>query len=160
MPYIENTLINRDLVLNFFLTLSRLEFALKITGYVRGNEDGVEPDWDRFARDISNSFDIKKNDSLVEAVYYYLGHPPQKQVLIDGSLDWVPAVPNGGSEIQRALILVRRVRNNLFHGGKYNYQRHEETERNEALLSMGITILREVMDSQPRIQAAYQGAAI
>ena len=156
----EYTSINRDLVLEFFLVLSRMEFALKLAGYANGDEKSVSPDWDGFARDISEAFDSETDQQVAVAFNYYLGHPPHKQVLNNGVLDWKLAFPENGSEVAKALLLVRRVRNNLFHGGKYNAQAHEETARNEELLSMGITLLREAMRVSPEVQQAYEGAAI
>jgi hypothetical protein len=40
---------DRMLVLQFFLVFARFEYALKRSGFLRGNESKVEPDWDRFA---------------------------------------------------------------------------------------------------------------
>lgn len=160
MVYLEQTSIDRDLVLDFFLVLSRMEFALKLAGYVTGNEKKVSPDWDKFGKDIRVSFDRAPNETVSNALAYYLSVPPDKQVLIDGRLDWIPAVPTDGTEIERALILIRRVRNNLFHGGKYNSQAHTETARNQQLLEMGICILKQAMRILPNVQKAYDGASI
>ncbi len=59
MSYMEYTSINRDLVLDFFLVLSRMEFALKLVGYTNGDEKNVSPDWDSFAKDkVLNRFAV------------------------------------------------------------------------------------------------------
>ena len=160
MAYLEQTSINRDLVLDFFLVLSRMEFALKLAGYAKGDEKNVSPDWIKFGKDISLSFDSKADQTVSKALQYYLSIPPDKQVLKDGRLDWVSAVPTDETEIERTLILIRRVRNNLFHGGKYNAQAHSETARNEELLKMGICVLKQAMQILPNVQAAYDGASI
>ncbi len=90
-----------------------------------------------------------------------MGHPPYKQVLRNGYLHWESAPPVGATEIEKVLLLVRRVRNNLFHGGKYNAQSHEETARNEELLCQGIRILKAAISELPKVQVAYDdGAAI
>jgi len=146
--------------LDFFLVLSRLEFALKLTGYLTADKKGVKPDWDRFATTIKKTFDSESNEELSIAIQYYLGFPPQKQIFKNGKLDWATSPPKNSSEIERAIILIRRVRNNLFHGGKYNQQAHDETARNEELLKMGITILKEAMRHEPNVLKAYEGAAI
>ena len=157
MGFPEKTSINRDLVLDFFLVLSRMEFALKLGGYCIGDNSRVLPDWDSFANEISKSFSSKDDERLSSAIDYYLGHPPQKQILRDGRLDWASTPLNNISEIEQAIVLVRRVRNNLFHGGKYNGQSHNETERNEALLQMGIIIIEGAMRCSPSIERAYKG---
>jgi hypothetical protein len=162
MDYLENTqtTISTELVLNFFLVLSRMEFALKFAGFASGDEKSVTPDWDDFASKIQDKFNSQNNEKLSNAMEYYLDYPPQKQVLINDKLDWVDAIPQKNSEIERALILVRRVRNNLFHGGKYNQQEHKETARNEQLLTQGMIILKEAMSLNTKVQRAYEGAAI
>ena len=160
MTYLENTTINRELVLEFFLVLSRMEFALKLVGFASGDDKKVSPDWDGFAKEVSESFDWKANKEVEVAICCYLDHPPKKQVLRNGRLDWETAIPNSDTEFERALVLVRRVRNNLFHGGKYNAQSHDETARNEELMRQGILILKAVMLQMPKVQAAYDGAAI
>lgn len=160
MDYLERTTINRDLVLEFFLVLSRLEFALKVTGFASGSETDVKPNWEGFAKEIRESFNKEESPQVEEACNYYLDIPPQKQVLHDGALSWSSALPSNTTDIEKLLILVRRVRNNLFHGGKYNSQGHEETARNELLLRYGIIILKASMILVPQVEAAYRGAAI
>lgn len=160
MDYLETMTLNRDLVLEFFLVLSRMEFALKVSGFATGTENSVTPDWDAYARQIRDTFIKDVTSELLEASNYYLNTPPQKQVLDNGGLAWSSMVPNNPAEIENLLILVRRVRNNLFHGGKYNSQAHDETARNESLLRYGITILEASMTLVPNIKAAYSGAAI
>lgn len=58
------------------------------------------------------------------------------------------------------IALVRRVRNNLFHGGKYNSELHEEPARNEELLRGGLLILEECLRVSSAVRQAYNGAAI
>lgn len=156
----ESTSINRDLVLEFFLKLSRLEYALKLSGYFTGNENKAKPDWDRFANEISNQFNSASTVELETACTYYLALPPYKQVVTHGNLDWNRAMPEHGSDISKLLVLVRRVRNNLFHGGKYNPQEESETERNTLLLQFGLIILNEALRLSPRVNQAYEQAAI
>ncbi len=61
MSYLDEIAIDRELVLQFFLTFARFEFALKATGYARGNENFVEPDWNAFATSIRDAFDENHN---------------------------------------------------------------------------------------------------
>ena len=161
MTYLEHTSIDRDLVLEFFLVLSRVEFALKVTGYASGSRKGVSPDWEKFGREIRGKFYVEKTKELVEACDFYLGNPPQKQCLDQyGQLDWVHSLDQNLSTPEKLQILVRRVRNNLFHGGKYNQQLNEETARNEQLLRNGIIILLEAVSLVPNVHRAYDGVAI
>ena len=161
MGYIEQTPIDRDLVLEFFLRFSRFEFALKVSGYADGDTTRVSPAWDRFARDIAEMFDKGRTPDLQSACEYYLLNPPMKQVLANGTLSWstdLPVEPN--REVELLIGLVRRVRNNLFHGGKYNAELHEETARKEELLRGAIEILGECLRASKRVGHAYESAAI
>ena len=106
----KNIRIPKDLVFNFFISFARFEFALKTAGFSKGNGKRVSPDWDVFAKAIATSFDKKTNKKLEEAVDYYMLNPPWKQVLIDGGMAWDSSMPNNGlSEIEKVLLLVRRV---------------------------------------------------
>jgi len=156
----EHTQLDRELVLDFFLTLSRIEFALKVTKYAKGNTSRAKPDWDKFGRDIKDHFNIKRDEKLEASCNYYLKLPPQKQILKNNKLTWVDAIPEGLSDPELLLVYVRRVRNNLFHGGKYNIQAPDETERNEELLKSGIRIIHEALKCELNVWGAYQQASI
>jgi hypothetical protein len=78
----------RTLTLEFLATFARFEFALKKAGYVRGNESQIFPDWDSFARDVSG-LDPATLAATIRCCTYLQAHPPRKQVLIDGRLQWV-----------------------------------------------------------------------
>ncbi len=161
MTYLSETDINQTLVLEFFLMISRFEFALKITKYAKGDNNRAEPDWAKYAKDICEQFNKNKTKELLNACEFYLQNPPKKQVLVNGALDWSKTLPNNNTKEPEILIsLVRRVRNNLFHGGKYNAQLHDETARNEELLKAGIIILQECLNVSPDVKQAFDGAAI
>ena len=161
MPYLEETVLNRDLVLEFFLKFSRFEFALKLAGYARGNINRVEPDWIRFAATIRDLFNRNHNPHLAQACEYFLNNPPNQQVRVRGTLGWSTQPPaNANTEPELLIALVKRVRNNLFHGGKYNAQMHEETARSETLLHGSLLILKECLRVSPRVKHAYDGAII
>ncbi len=48
----EHIRINTGLLLEFFLTFARAEYALKNSGFAKGDERQVSPDWDGFAVSI------------------------------------------------------------------------------------------------------------
>lgn len=75
-------------------------------------------------------------------------------------LDWDSQRPNASTEIARLLLLVRRVRNNLFHGGKCNERVAEETARNEKLLRHGIIILTEALKLNSSVWGIYEDSCI
>lgn len=49
---LDETKIDRESVLEFFLRLARFEFVLKASGYADADDRRVDPAWERFARDI------------------------------------------------------------------------------------------------------------
>lgn len=160
MSELMNTKISKELALEFFLVFSRAEFALKAAGYAQETKGEVKPDWDRFARELKDIFNPTTSEELDTACAYYIGLPPQKQVFKDGSLGWKKSLPKQRSLIEILIIFIRRVRNNLFHGGKFSPQNFNETERNEYLLAFALCILKEAVHLNPKVKQVYDMAAI
>lgn len=114
-------------VKRFFRTFSRFEYALKRAGNVRsrGSNEAAEVDWSGFAGRTSAAFDaainINDESALAQAVHLMRADPPRKLVLIKEEngerLYWKRSDPRGDN-LDGLLTLVRRVRNNLFHGEK------------------------------------------
>ena len=143
----KNLKINKDLVVEFFIYFSRLEYALKKAGYIGGDSRKILVDWDKFANDIEKTFDAKKNKELEEAVNYLLSYAPRKQILEGGQLSWKDNQKNNGeSEIKYLLRLLRTVRNNLFHGSKFPELFTHERERDEKLLRSSLVILNAFLE--------------
>ena len=84
-----------------------------------------------------------------------------KQVLRNGNLMWEANLPNNGmSETQVLFVLVRRIRNNLFHGGKHNFDVFEDTERTTQLLRSALVIVQESLSVLANVKTTYDQAAI
>ncbi len=151
----------KELLFDFFISFAKFEFALKTSGFSNGNEKSVSPNWDGFASSIKDTFDKSIHEELSKAVDFFIINPPWKQILIDNSMYWDASVPNNGlKEIQRVLLLIRRVRNNLFHGGKFNFDIHEDTERTINLLKYSLVILKACLPLDPGVQDNYEKATI
>jgi hypothetical protein len=141
------------LAADMLTTFARLEYALKAAGFHKG--DGVaEPDWRSFAESVPAIFENKTDGALGEGIRYILDHPPKKQMIVDGSLAWADSAPNTDLHSDRVLIYVRRVRNNLFHGGKFN-GRWFAPQRSELLLRHSLTILRACVDASDTVRQAF-----
>lgn len=111
---------DRDLVIRFIEAFSRAEYTLKRGGYLKATGDSVSADWDVFARTIRGKFGQTRSREFGRALQMLLQHPPRKQALVDGLLGWKDGRrPAGASDEEHALLLVRRTRNNLFHGEKF-----------------------------------------
>jgi len=112
--------VDRERVWLFFLAFSRFECALKNSGFADGSADGVDPAWDRFASRHRHAFNPDSGVRLRAACDYFISHPPMKQVLNGSSLGWAGSHKLGTHPLLCWLVtMLRRVRNNLFHGGKF-----------------------------------------
>ena len=168
------TRVNRELLLEFFLMFSRFEYALKDSGlFKRPNnneiknfkEKGVlpeaKPDWNKFATSLLNVFRIDRTKALKHACEYILDSPPIKQVIINDGIAWgTPLRPDSESEVVFFLRMVRCIRNNLFHGGKYNIEVHVDTQRTEMLLRSSLVILEECLSLATQVRQAFDKAII
>ena len=136
-----------------FRTFSRLEYALKASGFHCGDGD-ANANWRKFSESLSGLFDQPRGETFKAAVAYVLAHPPKKQVIVDDHLDWRVVEPDTNLTSDRVLIYVRRVRNNLLHGGKFNGHWFEP-ERSEALLRHSLSILHACLAASPDVSAAF-----
>lgn len=138
-----------------FRVFSRAEYALKAAGYNNG-DGAAEANWRRFALAVEGLIANPANLELQEAIYFFFNEPPKKQVIASGVIQWEVSEPATNSQADKLLIYVRRVRNNLFHGGKFN-SHWFEPERSEPLLRHSLSILTACVESVPAIREAYHG---
>ena len=126
--------VNSELVCKFLAVFSRVEYSLKATIiYAIGNNNKVDSNWDKFANNINDSFLNKTytDEELKKSMDYIINHPPRKQVLQNGQLKFIDSIiDDNQKKTQQTLLMVRRVRNNLFHGGKY----YKNTNNRDVLL--------------------------
>ena len=147
--------------MEFFLVFSRAEYALKNAGFARGDDNWVTPDWDGFAESLRDRFQKNRSNELRQATEYILNNPPMKQVFRQNSLMWETNLPNGNlSDIEKLIRLVRRIRNNLFHGGKHNVALFEDAERSTHLLTSSLVIIHECLSLTPQVKMIYDEAII
>jgi hypothetical protein len=142
------------LAVDFFVVFSRFECALKRSGkYAKGNKDGVDADWDRFAQDLGPQF---LGDVIAHGVAPVLvENPPKKQVKLNATLGWkdMGAVENTAD----LFLAIRRVRNNLVHGGKYQdggagqAALLDGSERDDALLEQSLAVMSLALKSRPDV---------
>ena len=161
--------LEKDQLLEFFSTFSCFEFALKNSGWYRpprNNEDPntgyrAEPDWDRFARSLNGTFRFDTSTHLAEACDYLLMNPPWREVVANGSLMWdAAAESNTLSDVEKLLRYVRRVRNNLFHGGTFSTLPVLDRRRKAELLQFSLVVLKECLRLSPSVRAEYDAAVL
>lgn len=138
----------KDLACEFFAVFSRFEFALKESGFVKG-EGRASPDWQRFARECT--LEVAQDSPLAVSMGYLLAYPPQIQT---PNLKWKDVALQGKTDVAKALESLQRVRNNLFHGGKHppNSQPGRDTE----LVSASLAVLYAVLEENEQIRSDYE----
>jgi hypothetical protein len=144
MTVSDHVQIDHELLLEFFLLFSYFEFELKNNGFARGDLERIAPEWDRFILSVENDFDSNYSSGIREAFEFFELNPPMRQVLINGSPGWSSFPWNlSHTDFKNLINCVRTVRNNLFHGGKFNNELFESSHRTTLLLTHSIVILNE-----------------
>ena len=151
----ENNLDN--LCYEFFREFSRYEYCLKACGLHHKIKD-AKANWDEYAKQVSEIINNTTDPELIAAITYFKEHPPKQQIIEDDSLVWDDSLPQEKDLAKFLFLLIRRVRNNLFHGGKFN-GKWFEPERSEALLQHGLVILRHCGTRHSEVSKAYSGIA-
>jgi hypothetical protein len=146
---------DRQLAWQFFVFFSRFEYALKrCSEYLRPE---VQPNWDRFSSENNAAFLRLSSPELLAAIEYFKNSPPQKQVLIDEQLAWAAADAYDSRKplLVWLLTAVRRVRNNLFHGGKFPGFPISDPSRDKYLISNAIVILDACLSLDPSVSRQF-----
>lgn len=154
---IDSLEIDKEKVIQFFFVFSRFEYALKRASYVSGGVGSkVSPNWDTFAKEIDATFWPAMTPELETAVAYLQEHPPMKQIVKDSnhSIGWEKT--NYDKEGLRGLLLmVRTVRNNLFHGGKYPELPKQDESRDTKLLESCLAILQACLPLHEEVRMHF-----
>lgn len=137
----------------FFLMFSRFEYALKRAGYLKKGTR-VEADWKKFGEEIEGKFAAQKCKELGEAIQYLEEKPPRIQIQNNGKLDWCET-PLEKGDIQGCADAVKRVRNNLFHGGKYPSGPVTDPSRDRELIRHSITVLKYLLELSNEVSRYY-----
>lgn len=139
----------------FFYWFSRFEYALKKAGYTKPGQEIAEPDWDGFAnKELGKAFfnNIKAEPT---ADILFTKAPRKQIVLSDGKLDWCPKAPDfphRPNSVQNLFEYIRRVRNNLFHGGKVPF----DSDRDVKLINAALFVLEEALKKSTKVKEAFQ----
>lgn len=143
----------------FFQLFAQFEYALKALGYGRaGNADAAEADWDRFANEVGQALLREEMLEIVEARNYLFDLPPKRQVWIGGAVYW-RIVPNTERSPQILFAHIRRVRNNLYHGGKFN-GRWIEPDRSEELVTKALLLLQHAGRIDTKLREVLSGNSL
>jgi hypothetical protein len=139
---------DRERAIIFFLFFARFEYALKRARFTRKNEGEAEADWDQYASSgaVANLVEKNNEERFKAAVALLKAEPPKKQFVNNGVLAWGPDGYKGPFNLARIFCLVRRVRNNLFHGGKFPEGPENDISRDQKLLGASIVVLQACLD--------------
>lgn len=129
-----------QLAFRFFRLFARFEATLKERGFYRVENGRIVVDWDRFATEVVGKQFLAELGDKAEAAIYVLSEPPKRQgPNTEGKIVWIDVSADDKSA-QALVGHIRRMRNNLYHGGKFNGTWFDP-ERSELLLAHGLTIL-------------------
>ena len=146
-----------ELAMEFMATFSRAEHALKSTAYAQGNEKGVVAAWDNFANEIHKECSHITDASIIEAANFLLESPPRKQVLRDGKVEFnEQTIDQDQKRTQQLFLMIRTVRNNLFHGGKYLPHGENEVGRNEKLVRSALAALKAGISLNDEVRVSFE----
>lgn len=147
----------KELIFEFFITFSRFECALINTDLFRNvNQNKVTANWDRFTSLIDESFDRNKNPEIRRAVDYLITNSPKIRLLENNQIVWLDRIIDANLPLTSKLGLhIRTVRNNLFHGGKFNGVYQPELSRNYTLIESSLIILNDWLTLHEEVQAKF-----
>ena len=130
------------LAFEFFKIFAQYESSLKENDFFTVEQSGsIKVDWNRFAREIIGPSFMEQGIEIQEQLIYVLDQPPMKQgVNEQNKIVWVE-VPNADKSVQALFGHICRMRNNLFHGAKFNGTWFDP-ERSRKLLQSGLAILK------------------
>ncbi len=146
---------DRSRALVFFLFVARFEYALKRAGFITNSND-AKPNWTEYARRRGRLPSEMTDERLKRALEYLEKFPPKKQIVAAGRLEWSTDAYNGTHDLDRVLTLVRRVRNNIFHGGKFVRGVEPDLSRDRKLLDVCLVILESCVESDHDLRYHFQ----
>ncbi len=150
-------LLPQNLAYEFIGTFARCEYALKGSNFVKGGAASVEADWDAFSTEIDERFQRVSDQAFKEAVAYLLAEPPRKQVLSAGRVEWKDVPPDRNlPKAQQVLLMIRRIRNNLFHGAKVWSPEYNNRERDIKLVQAALVVLKQCISIDQQVKTAYE----
>lgn len=134
----------------YFLFLSKFEYALKKSGYVTADSNSnASPDWNRFKEDMHGKISVDKNDADISVL---LKQRPARQTYKDGQLGWSQPQKIGDNDNKALIDACLTIRNNLFHGGKHG---DGNAGRNETLIKAATKILNSALDANSDVKQQF-----
>lgn len=134
----------QDAAFDFLFGFSRFEYCLKEKQFLKSTDAGkkAEPNWDKFVKKHRNGYAPGPGARALIAA-----KPRQQVVAANAGLAWKELQFEANEfELQKVTLLLRLVRNNLFHGGKHGDTHWDNPERTVQLLQQGQIVLDELVE--------------
>jgi hypothetical protein len=139
------------LILHFFATFARFEYALKRCRYLKktGKGQPAEVSYEKLAQDLPANFLQSVLDA--ERAKCLMGDPPRSLVVTDYGIGFGPQ-PEAVQDTAELLRYLWRVRNNLFHGGK---SLPGSRDRDQQLMVDVLDVIEMIMDEKQEISHVF-----
>ncbi len=143
----------------FFKLFAQYEYALKEMGFYNTKPKNiVEPDWDAFANQVGKIVFDLQDEPVQLAIEYLMSTPPKRQVIKEGKLNW-DEVTNKHRTPQVLFRHIRRVRNNLYHGGKFSTHWFDP-QRSYELINKSFIILNALRNMDANLNKIIPGNVV
>jgi hypothetical protein len=134
----------QDAAFDFLFWFSRFEFGLKEKQFLKSTDAGkkAEPNWDKFVKKHRNGYAPGPGARALIAA-----RPRQQVVAANAGLGWKELQFEANEfELQKVTLLLRLLRNNLFHGGRHGDPQWDDPESTMRLLGQGRLALDELAE--------------
>lgn len=145
----------KELVLDFVVAFAKFENCAKTLRLIEDNTSRPVVSWQKVSLRIDGAFQrkVQSDEALRQLVEWLKREPPQKQVIVDGRPGFRSVFPSGQNDTEVLLVLVARIRNNLFHGSK-GFER-DDAVRDEDLLTAGLKLIHEFVASDSGLEEHF-----
>lgn len=145
--------VDPSLVCQFFAVFSRFEYAMKASRYCFGDHKGnATPNWTLLKAQVGGQ--ILLNGAIASSIAYLVAEPPEVQKFVNGLPRFQAVALPGGNDGAKALEAARRVRNNLFHGGKHTA--HSPAERDTKLIVAALEVLGACLAADGALNTEFE----
>lgn len=121
----------------------------------RQNSDAVEAKWDQLTKELElEGYGAGHSSQFLAASRRLQRLKPKRQIITHHrKLGWEEVTRGQMSELAYTIRLLQQVRNNLFHGGKYEYgEAPESIARDTQILQAALDVLEQCFLHHPKVQ--------
>lgn len=131
-----------EIVFQFFISFARFECSLKNSLTFATTHKPPRANWGLFLKTIKSNTDYHSSPTLRNAKDYIIDNPPKIQIKTTTAIDWTERLFEPKTTMETKLLQhIKDVRNNLFHGGKFNGIYKADESRNYMLINSSLIIL-------------------